>query len=59
MENKTPHLNTQKHPQQGNIFIKRIGNTTYKVAVHFITTSKETMDKKIMRMIKNELGAVS
>ena len=51
--------NTQPTPQANNIITKRIGNTTYKVNVHFSTNSKETMDKKIMRLIKNELGAVS
>ena len=32
----------------------RIGNTTYKVNVHFSRTSRETMNDKIIRMIKNE-----
>ena len=35
-------------------FVKRIGKTTYKVNVHFSTTSKETMSDKIIRMLKNE-----
>jgi L-lactate utilization protein LutC len=34
--------------------IRRIGTTTYRVAVHFSETSKETMNDKITRMIKNE-----
>ena len=45
--------------QPCNIITKRIGNTTYKVTVYFSTTSKETLDKKIMRLIKNDMGAVS
>jgi len=36
-------------------FVKRIGNTTYKVNVHFSTTSKETMSDKIIRMLRNEV----
>ena len=32
---------------------KRIWCTTYKVAVHFSQTSKETLDDKIMRLIRN------
>ena len=36
-------------------FIKRIGKTTYKVNVHFSTTSKETMSDKIIRMLRNEV----
>jgi hypothetical protein len=37
--------------------VKRIGNTTYKINVHFSTTSKETMDDKIMRLIQNDVAA--
>jgi hypothetical protein len=35
-------------------FSKRIGNTTYRVSVHFSDKSKETMNDKIMRLIRNE-----
>ena len=37
-------------------FVKRIGKTTYKVNIHFSTTSKETMSDKIIRMLKNEVS---
>ena len=33
---------------------KRIGSTTYMVSVHFNPTSKETMNDKILRLIRNE-----
>ena len=33
---------------------RRIGTTTYRVRVHFNPDSKETMNDKIIRMIKNE-----
>lgn len=33
---------------------ERIGQTTYKVNVHFSETSKETIGDKIIRMIENE-----
>lgn len=33
---------------------ERIGQTTYKVNVHFSVTSKETIGDKIIRMIENE-----
>ena len=33
---------------------KRIGSTTFDVAVHFSQTSKETLGDKIIRLIKNE-----
>ena len=36
-------------------FAKRIGSVTYMVGVHFKKGATETMDKKIMRLIKNEL----
>ena len=36
-------------------FVKRIGKTTYKVNVHFSTTSKETVSDKIIRMLRNEV----
>jgi len=35
-------------------FTRRIGTTTYRVKVHFNPNSKETMNDKIIRMIKNE-----
>ena len=35
---------------------RRIGNTNYKVNVHFSRTSRETMNDKIIRMIKNEVA---
>ena len=33
---------------------KRIGQTTYKVNVHFSETSKATMSDKILRLIESE-----
>ena len=33
---------------------KRIGQTTYKVNIHFSETSKETMSDKIIRLIQSE-----
>ena len=44
---------------QNSRFNKRIGSVTYEVGVHFKKGATETMDKKIMRLIKNEMGAVS
>ena len=37
-------------------FAKRIGSVTYEVGVHFKKGATETMDKKIMRLIKNEMA---
>ena len=41
-------------PQEPYRFTKRLGSTTYRVGVHFSKTSKETMNDKIIRLIKNE-----
>ena len=34
--------------------VKKIGKTTYRVTIHFSTTSRETMSDKIKRMLRNE-----
>ena len=36
---------------------RRIGNTTYKVKIAFSENSTETMEDKIVRIIKNEILA--
>ena len=50
----TPASDTASQPDKPVIMLKRIGSTTYTVAVHFSETSKETMDDKIVRLIKRE-----
>ena len=37
-----------------HVLKKRIGSTTYRVCVHFGQTSRESMNDKITRMIRNE-----
>ena len=37
-----------------NIITRRIGSTTYKVRVEFSENATETMEEKILRMVKNE-----
>lgn len=44
----------QEPPRESGVFTKRIGSTNYRVSVHFSKTSRETMNDKIMRLIKNE-----
>ena len=34
---------------------KRIGSTTYVVAVHFSQTSKETLEDKLLRLMEREV----
>ena len=40
--------------KQEQFIIRRIGGTTYKVRVAFSDTAAETMEEKILRMIRNE-----
>jgi len=35
---------------------KKIGNTKYRVAVHFSKTSKERIEDKIIRLAENDLN---
>jgi hypothetical protein len=53
------HSNTDRSTAtvEPRTITRRIGNTTYKVNVHFSQTSHETMNDKIMRLIKNEASA--
>ena len=55
MKNDTTKANigTKKSTEAG-AFTKRIGYTTYRVGVHFSSTSTETARDKIMRLVKNE-----
>lgn len=38
--------------------VKKIGKTTYRVRIHFSTTSQETMSDKIKRMLRNEIQQI-
>jgi hypothetical protein len=49
-----PAAEVKTPPTSPRILTKRIGGTTFQVAVHFSTTSKETMSDKISRLIRNE-----
>ena len=40
--------------KQEQFIIRRIGGTTYKVRVAFSETAAETMEEKLLRMIRNE-----
>ena len=54
--NTTTNTPAPAPPTDNPDFVKRIGKTTYKVKVHFSTTSKETMQDKIIRMLRNEVS---
>ena len=49
-------LNENKDTLKENVITRRIGSTTYKLKVFFSETAKETMEDKILRMIKNEVS---
>ena len=55
-QNPTNHA--RRMPMEQNkreqFIIRRIGGTTYKVRVAFSETAVETMEEKILRMIRNE-----
>ena len=51
MTNNTNHSTENGQPAM----VKKIGKTTYRVRVHFSTSSKETMNDKIKRMLRNEV----
>lgn len=58
-ENKNEIVTVQEtnSSQENAVFEKKIGRTHYHVHLFFDPNSKETMQQKIMRMMKNELEA--
>ena len=41
--------------ENNNVFLTRhIGHTTYRVRVHLSETAEETMEDKILRLIRND-----
>ena len=52
----TTHENDHAEPMK---FSKRIGSTTYVVAVHFSQTSSETIEDKLFRLIEREVENVA
>lgn len=49
-----PANSTEKTEDDTPKLVKKIGSTTYAVSMFFSKTSKETIDDKIMRLIKND-----
>ena len=48
---------TKNEQKQSCFMTRRIGSTTYKVKVVFSGDASETMEEKILRMIRNEGSA--
>ena len=64
MSNKNSNNFATTSPQNAKemeqpAIVKKIGNTTYQVKIHFSTTSKETMSDKIKRLIINDCEKIS
>lgn len=38
---------------------KRIGSTTYQVSIHFSERGKETMEDKLLRLMKREVNDIA
>lgn len=56
MSNESILINSNAAPtvQDAPALVRKIDKTTFVVRVHFSTTSKESMEDKIKRMLKNE-----
>ena len=46
---------TTEAPEQF-VLRRRVGSTLYRVRAHFSKTSQETLDDKILRLLKNDLN---
>ena len=53
-----PANKMQVEPEE-RILLKRIGSTTYRVGVQFSRTSGETLEEKVLRLMKNDLNFTS
>lgn len=43
------------HASPAGTFSMRVGNTTYVVGVHFSKTSRDTLEDKVKKLIKDEV----
>jgi len=57
--NNTSKSPTVKAPQEPCRFTKRIGSVVYEVVIHFNQDAKETMNDKILRLMKRDMEAAS
>jgi hypothetical protein len=54
MQNTATPVKATAQREPGRRLTRRIGNTTYTVSVYLSETSRETMNDKIMRMVRND-----
>lgn len=52
---KMNELKTANTTEQIPVVRKKIGKTTYIVKLHFSKTSKQTLNDKIMRLVKSDI----
>mgnify|MGYP001257703669 CR=1 FL=1 len=52
---KQPNKTANAIPEISSLVNKKIGNTTYEINIFFMVSGKETMNDKIIRLIKNDL----
>ena len=52
-------VSMSEQEDEHRVLVKKIGKTTYRVTIHFSTTSLETMSDKIKRLIMNDCGKIS
>ncbi len=55
MNEEKKNNTTQTTDQTAPVLVRRIGKTTYMVGIHFSQTSRETMDDKVLRLMKNDI----
>jgi len=56
VKSPTVKINTPQEPYR---FTKRLGSTTYHVAVHFNPDTKDTAGEKIARLVRNEAATAA
>lgn len=47
----------QPEQKEAPVLRKKIGRTTYNVAIHFSQTSMKNMNDKLFRLMKNDIGS--
>ena len=55
--NENDGRNSQTHDRPPDL-VKKIGKTTYLVRVHFSQTSRETLEDKIKRMLRDDVRRI-
>ena len=56
MKNTNAAVQSPQPPTGAGFIRRKIGNTVYRVSVHFSGTSMERLEDKIMRLAKNDLS---